>query len=215
MHDVAGVMSTLGIVMTPARTDIPYGYCQCGCGELAPLATQTRPERGQVRGQPISYIRGHNNRGRSPFDFDAYDVVDLGYASPCWIFRRAATDFGYIQMRMPDGRLKQAHCAFYEHHVGLVPRGMTLDHLCHTHTPSCPGGTDCPHRRCCNPEHMEPVSRGDNARRGRSVKLTPESAADIKYLIGAGWRVSGIASAYEVSTAAINHIKRGSTWAHV
>ncbi len=38
--------------------------CQCGCGELAPIATQTRSNLGHITGQPIKFINGHNARGR-------------------------------------------------------------------------------------------------------------------------------------------------------
>ena len=36
--------------------------CQCGCGEPAPLARQTRHNLGHVAGQPIRFITGHNAR---------------------------------------------------------------------------------------------------------------------------------------------------------
>lgn len=39
--------------------------CECGCGNPAPISTKTRPERGQVKGQPVRFIRGHHNRVRS------------------------------------------------------------------------------------------------------------------------------------------------------
>ncbi len=41
---------------------IPLGFCHCGCGEPTALARLTR--RGHVKGQPLSYINGHQNRGR-------------------------------------------------------------------------------------------------------------------------------------------------------
>lgn len=44
---------------------IPYGYCHCGCGELAPVATYTRPEKGWVEGVPHKFRRGHNTRLKS------------------------------------------------------------------------------------------------------------------------------------------------------
>jgi len=34
--------------------------CECGCGQATPLSTRTRKERGQVRGQPVRFIRGHS-----------------------------------------------------------------------------------------------------------------------------------------------------------
>lgn len=46
----------------------PSGLCQCGCGQLAPIARKTRTYSGHVQGQPVKYIRGHAARGKpSPF----------------------------------------------------------------------------------------------------------------------------------------------------
>jgi hypothetical protein len=33
--------------------------CQCGCGQETPIATVTRSIRGEVKGQPVRYVRGH------------------------------------------------------------------------------------------------------------------------------------------------------------
>lgn len=61
-----------------------------------------------------------------------------------------------------------AHRAAWLVTHGEIPDGMTLDHLCHTADPTCPGGVADPHRRCCNPAHLEPVSLAENKRRGLS-----------------------------------------------
>lgn len=42
--------------------EIPYGFCQCGCGERAPVATRTRRGRQQVRGEPLRFVVGHSGR---------------------------------------------------------------------------------------------------------------------------------------------------------
>src|SRR5688500_327332 len=39
---------------------IPYGYCHCGCGQLAPIATYTIPKRGYFKGRPVRFVHGHN-----------------------------------------------------------------------------------------------------------------------------------------------------------
>lgn len=199
----------------PSETSVPYGYCQCGCGELAPIARQTRSERGQIAGQPTNYCRGHNNRGRSPYDLHSYDIVDLGYASPCWRYAREPASFGYCQIRMPDGSIQMAHRAFYEQEYGPIPGGMTLDHLCHTDTSACAGGRLCEHRRCVNPRHMEVVSRGDNARRRRGVMLDAGLVREIRVLLEGGQCVADIARIYDVGVGSIYHIKRGTAWADV
>lgn len=33
--------------------------CECGCGELAPLAKKTHKRSGHVKGQPVRFIKGH------------------------------------------------------------------------------------------------------------------------------------------------------------
>lgn len=37
----------------------PAKLCECGCGQPAPIATVTRKRGGQVKGQPLRFIRGH------------------------------------------------------------------------------------------------------------------------------------------------------------
>jgi len=36
--------------------------CECGCGLSTPIAMRTRTERGQIKGQPLRFINGHNSR---------------------------------------------------------------------------------------------------------------------------------------------------------
>lgn len=85
--------------------------------------------------------------------FDAYSEEDRGYPTPCWIYHKVPTQLGYAQMTMPDGSQPGAHRAFYEHFRGPIPEGLTIDHLCRV-------------RRCVNPDHLEPVTRGENSLRG-------------------------------------------------
>lgn len=40
--------------------ETPYGYCKCGCGDLAPLAGRNEFRRGYVKGMPMEYIHGHS-----------------------------------------------------------------------------------------------------------------------------------------------------------
>lgn len=88
----------------------------------------------------------------------------------CWMWDKARQD-GYGQF---DG--KYAHRWSYEHHVGPIPEGMQLDHLCHTRDATCPGGYACGHRRCVNPAHLEPVPCRDNLLRGQSTHAATNAA---------------------------------------
>lgn len=38
-------------------------FCECGCGGVAPIARQSNPKRGHVKGQPCRFIVGHNHMG--------------------------------------------------------------------------------------------------------------------------------------------------------
>lgn len=79
----------------------------------------------------------------------------------CWTWRGVITRRGYGAI---SGRL--AHRVVYELLVGTIPDGLQLDHLCHTEDRACAGGDSCLHRRCVNPDHMEPVTQAENTRRG-------------------------------------------------
>lgn len=115
------------------------------------------------------------------------DVVKLGYAelperfrakveviqSGCWGWTAATRRYGYGLYRVGsrrDGtrRMVSAHVFSYTHLVGPVPDGLILDHCCHSEAVvkgECGGGSECPHRRCVNPAHLEPVTHLQNQQR--------------------------------------------------
>lgn len=45
--------------MVDSENIIPYGYCQCGCGQQTKIAPKNRPDRGWVKGEPIRFIIHH------------------------------------------------------------------------------------------------------------------------------------------------------------
>lgn len=44
-----------------APTEVPYGFCHCGCGRQTTIPTSTSNFHGRVKGVPIRYISGHND----------------------------------------------------------------------------------------------------------------------------------------------------------
>jgi len=70
----------------------------------------------------------------------------------CWVWTAALNNGGYGLVRL-DGRTRRAHRVVYELLVGPIPEGLELDHLCRNHA-------------CVNPDHLEPVTHGENIRRG-------------------------------------------------
>ncbi len=80
----------------------------------------------------------------------AFSIVDE--ASGCWLWRQSLYSNGYARLTF-KGKIYLAHRKSYETHVGPIPPGLDLDHLCRV-------------RRCVNPAHLQPVSRSVNVSRG-------------------------------------------------
>lgn len=70
----------------------------------------------------------------------------------CWLWCGSIHANGYGKFRF-DGDIKYAHRVAYVLFVGVIPDGLVIDHLCRK-------------RSCVNPSHLEPVTRGENTRRG-------------------------------------------------
>lgn len=78
----------------------------------------------------------------------------------CWLWDGARDKDGYglraIRRAQKTTNLK-AHRLVYEALVGSIGSGLELDHLCKN-----PG--------CVNPNHLEPVTREENRRRGAGTE---------------------------------------------
>jgi hypothetical protein len=107
-------------------------------------------------------------RRMPPKDNRRFIPEDRGYNTPCWIWQGKIAVTGYGMRYMGEDIEELAHRVYYEWFVGPIPRGLTIDHLCRV-------------RACVNPAHMEPVTRGENVRRGdHSKKLTPAQVERIR-----------------------------------
>lgn len=81
----------------------------------------------------------------------------------CWLFAKSVQSNGYGKI-WDGSRVVYAHRFSYELHVGKIPKGLDLDHLCRN-------------RSCVNPSHLEPVSRSENLKRGDAGKHLAEEQA--------------------------------------
>lgn len=84
-----------------------------------------------------------------------WEKVDVRGFDECWEWTSyivKATGYGRFAVA---GKQVGAHVMAYELVAGDVPDGLVLDHLCRN-------------RSCVNPNHLEPVSLGENVLRGEA-----------------------------------------------
>ncbi len=86
-----------------------------------------------------------------------WDKVEI--TNTCWLWVGAKGDHGYGAIGVNGARSSKGrkncyvHRLSYEWFVGPIPKDLVIDHLCET-------------RNCVCPEHLEPVTRIENMRRG-------------------------------------------------
>lgn len=86
----------------------------------------------------------------------------------CWVWSGATTGrtgkYGHFRASSDRNAAKSyAHRWSYEYHVGPIPHGRQIDHLCRV-------------TLCVNPQHLEAVTPRENVRRGwaaRGFELPP------------------------------------------
>lgn len=84
------------------------------------------------------------------------DKIRIDDKTGCWIWTASIGGPGYGQLSV-CGRPHAAHRLSYQVHVGEIPEGLFIDHLCRN-------------RPCINPAHLEPVTHQVNMARGMGGK---------------------------------------------
>lgn len=97
---------------------------------------------------------------------ETYDLTDLTRLvrtkvvvceCGCWRWTGSCDTSGYAKFKL-RGKTIQVHRYSYEHLVGEIPEGLTVDHLA------------CTLHSCINPAHMQLVTGGENSRRANATR---------------------------------------------
>lgn len=98
-----------------------------------------------------------------------YTIADNG----CWHWQgyvSPTTGYGtFLQRTNGVAKTHYVHRAAYDHHNGPIPDGLVVDHTCHNTDDTCFEASECLHRRCINPDHLESVTQAVNIERGKGL----------------------------------------------
>ena len=103
----------------------PSGLCECGCGDVAPIAKQSLTRRGHIRGESVRFIQGHMFK----------KSVNGGHGIN-WKGGRKIHEDGYIQIWKPNHSNANANGYVYEHVLiasemlgRKIPDGVIVHHV--------------------------------------------------------------------------------------
>jgi hypothetical protein len=130
---------------------------------------------------------------------DYWEVKDMGYKTPCHIWRYAKDEFGYGR-HWYNGTNTLAHRFIYQKvHKIKLQTGTPLDHLC-----KIPA--------CCNEAHLEIVTPAINCQRGKNAKINSKIAVEMRKMSILGIMGKDIAAYYGVHVATVSDVLRGVSW---
>jgi HNH endonuclease len=137
----------------PSSSGKPRWKCRCGCGNITqPLANNLRNGNTKSCG---SLCKERNHGQLTERIADIYSRIHPDPISGCWFWNGTHDTQGYSRARFPTGSSdpQYVHRIVYELERQSIPARLELDHLCRN-----PG--------CVNPDHLDPVTRRENLRRG-------------------------------------------------
>lgn len=196
--------------MADQDSKIPYGFCQCGCGQKTRISPETSKRHGYIKGEPIRFIRYHHMRIRYIWPERFWDKVNI--TEGCWLW--TADHNGRYGIAILPGRKRIfAHRASWELANGPIPKDMFVCHKC-----------DNP--LCVRPDHLFLGTPYDNVQdmihKGRTnwpkgevqgnSKLTE---IQVRAILKDPRPYVLIAKDYKIGPDSISRIKNGKRWKHI
>jgi hypothetical protein len=179
------------------ETTTPYGYCQCGCGQLAPRTPQAIKKLGLKKGEPYRFVRNHQTRlPRPPYEGDGLCECGCGELTQVATQPSPGVIVGHSR-RFVHGHANRQRKQHYEvrdcgHETPCWVWVLTLNENGYGHAGGkahrryyerlvgpIPAGLELDHlcnvRACVNPDHLEPVTHADNIRRAIERRMARRS----------------------------------------
>jgi len=195
-------------------SNVPYGFCECGCGQRTKISQRTNARYGWKKGEPLHYIKGHS--GYHPWPASFWQKAIANPDNGCMEWHGSMFQDGYGSVFL-DGRNQYAHRVAYELTYGPIPNGKLVCHKCNN-------------RRCCNPKHLYAGTQTDNVRDcimanrrhdcigvlDGNAKLTDAQVTDIRTLYRPRKVTQDyLAAKFGVSRSTVGYIIRGEHWKHL
>lgn len=124
-----------------------------------------------VKGLCIKHYQRLSSRGTTadPKDIESrfWDKCEI-QDNNCWEWKGYINPGGYGNFGSETGKVMLTHRWTYSRFVGDLLEGMEIDHLCRN-------------TKCCNPEHLEQVSRNVNMERTVGLRFNNYAKGDRQF----------------------------------
>lgn len=181
--------------MTPQNDPtIPFGFCQCGCGQKTSLASVTNAKRGWIRGMPLKMIRGHNRRGVSALS------KSRSYGPWCAMKQRCLnpkhTHFSNYGGRGITICERWLSFEYFLEDMGERPEGMTLERKENSGNYNVENCIWASRKQQNNNSRWNRIVRwnGKNYTVAQLAELSGIQAATIYYRLNRGWSIAKVLS---------------------